>query len=104
MRNKVIRVIYRWSVDADRRGAFIDWWREGTLQIRSTREGALGSTLLGSTTDDACFAAVARWRSMEDLEAFWNEGRPEFPGSRLDSVEIFEELDDLTEVGGARAQ
>jgi hypothetical protein len=60
-------------------------------------QGPWGSTLLAPTTDDAHLAAVARWRSKEDIEAFWADpGGSDFDGAELLSVEIFEEVDDLT--------
>jgi heme-degrading monooxygenase HmoA len=93
----MIRVIYRWRVDPDRREEFAAWWHAGTLRIRSTRPGALGSTLLAPSTDVLQFAAVARWRSREDVEAFWAEpGGSPFDGAELISTETFEEVDDLT--------
>jgi heme-degrading monooxygenase HmoA len=93
----VIRVIYRWQVDPDRREAFVDWWHEGTLRIRSTRHGALGSTLLEPNNDPSHFTAVARWRCREDLETFWADTDGSvFDGAELVSTEIFEEVDDLT--------
>jgi antibiotic biosynthesis monooxygenase (ABM) superfamily enzyme len=96
----VIRVIYRWRVDADRRADFVSWWHEGTLRIRSSRPGAMGSTLLRPDADDTHLVAVARWKTVKDLEAFWEDpGGSDFPGAHLESVEILEELDDLT-IGG----
>jgi heme-degrading monooxygenase HmoA len=93
----MIRVIYRWRVDPDRREEFAAWWHEGTLRIRSTRRGALGSTLLAPNNDVLHFVAVARWRSWEDLEAFWAvAGGSPFDGAELISTEVFEEVDDLT--------
>jgi heme-degrading monooxygenase HmoA len=93
----VIRVIYRWRVESNRREAFVDWWHEGTLRIRSARHGALGSTLLEPSDDPLHFAAVARWRRREDLEAFWADPDGSvFDGAELVSTEIFEEVDDLT--------
>jgi heme-degrading monooxygenase HmoA len=97
----MIRVIYRWSVDTDRRADFVSWWHDGTVRIRSSRPGAMGSTLLRPVTDDTHLMAVARWKSREDLEAFWeNPGGSDFQGAVLESVEILDELDDLTIGGG----
>src|ERR1700681_683599 len=93
----MIRVIYRWRVDADRRADFATWWHEGTFRIRSSRPGALGSTLLAPPKGDPHLVAIARWRSQEDLEAFWADpGGSEFQGAELKSVDIYEEVDDLT--------
>ena len=93
----MIRVMYRWRVDQERREDFAMWWHEGTLRIRSSFDGALGSTLLAPKDDDAHFVAIARWRSGDDLESFWaNPGGPGFDGAELESVEVFEELDDLS--------
>ena len=93
----MIRVIYRWHVDANRRTEFMSWWHEGTIRIRSTQPGALGSTLVAPTTDASYLMAIARWRSEEDLHTFWeNPGGSNFEGATLESVEIFHELDDLT--------
>ena len=99
----MIRVLYRWRVETSRRPAFATWWHDGTLRIRSAHPGALGSTLMAPSTDDAQMVAIARWRSRQDLEAFWAEpGGSPFEAAELQSVEVFDELDDLT-VGGPPA-
>ena len=93
----MIQVIYRWRVDPGRRKSFAAWWHEGTVRIRSTFPGALGSTLLAPTTEASHFVAVARWRSIEDLEAFWADaGGTPFDGAELVSAEVFDEVDNLT--------
>jgi heme-degrading monooxygenase HmoA len=97
----VIRVIYRWHIDADRVADFATWWHDGTLRIRSTQPGALGSTLFRSQDDEDCLIGIARWESTEQLTSFWDRMSPlEFPGAILQSLEILEEVDHLTlEVG-----
>jgi antibiotic biosynthesis monooxygenase (ABM) superfamily enzyme len=93
----VIRVIYRWSITPDRQADFAGWWHETTLRIRATQPGALGSTLLRSTDDQAGLIGIARWQSLEELTAFWERMSPlEFPGAELNSLEILDELDHLT--------
>jgi heme-degrading monooxygenase HmoA len=93
----VIRVIYRWRLESTRRADFATWWHEGTLRIRSTQPGAMGSTLVRSTEDDDCLIGIARWQDTDALTAFWERMSPlEFPGAVLESLEILEELDHLT--------
>jgi heme-degrading monooxygenase HmoA len=90
-------VIYRWRVDRERHADFATWWHDGTIRIRSSRPGALGSTLLAPTGDDDHLVAIARWRSKDDLDSFWADpGGSAFAGAELESVEILEELDDLS--------
>ena len=95
----MIRVIYRWSVEASRRNDFLRWWHDGTVRIRSTYAGALGSILLAPVDDSDHLVAVARWRTREDLESFWADpGGPEFDGALMEAVEILDEVDDLNVV------
>jgi hypothetical protein len=92
----VIRVIYRWHVEADSEDSFLHWWHEGTLAIRRDRAGALGSTLLRSHDGTSSFTAVARWQSRAELESFWAASTAQaVPGVELAAVEIFDEIDDL---------
>jgi len=93
----VIRVLYRWQVPAAKRDAFAAWWHAGTLRIRAERAGAMGSTLLRPLDDADHMVGAARWRTREDLEAFWaSAGGDGFDGARLVATEVLEEVDDLT--------
>ena len=93
----VIRVIYRWHVDADRHVDFARWWHEGTLRIRAAQPGSLGSTLCCSDADPDVYIGIARWRSRQDVEAFWTvSGSVSFDGAELESVELLDELDNLS--------
>jgi heme-degrading monooxygenase HmoA len=101
----MIRAVYRWSVPPDRRADFAAWWHHGTLRIRSTRSGALGSILLAPVDDADHLVAIARWRSRRDLEAFWAEpGGDPFEGASLVSAEVLDELDDLSVPGDGPAR
>ena len=93
----MIRVIYRWSVPPEAESDFLTWWHDGTMSIRNSHDGAMGSTLLRSTEAPTTFVAVARWRSREHLARFRRTAgvRP-FAGATLETIEVFEEIDDLT--------
>lgn len=93
----MIRVIYRWQVQPGAESAFLTWWHDGTMSIRSSHEGAMGSTLLQSTEAPTTFVGVARWQSPADLARFRRTAgvRP-FPGATLETIEVLEEIDDLT--------
>ena len=93
----MIRVIYRWKVQSGTESDFISWWHEGTMSIRRSHEGAMGSTLLRSREAPTAFVAVARWKSHEHLARFRRTaGALRFPGATLETIEILEEIDDLT--------
>lgn len=93
----MIRVIYRWYVPPDRHDEFLRWWHDGTLRIRSEHPGAMGSTLCDPTSSGDRVVAIARWRSREALEQFWQHpGGSGVEGVDMESVEILEELDHLT--------
>ncbi|MGH9018826.1 MAG: antibiotic biosynthesis monooxygenase family protein [Acidimicrobiales bacterium] len=97
----MVRVIYRWRVEQARHDEFASWWHDGTLQIRATHPGAMGSTLLrpadGTAGGDGIFVGLARWQSMDHLTAFWARVNPlQFTGAVMESLEILEEIDHLT--------
>lgn len=93
----MIRVIYRWQVRGDLHDEFRAWWHDGTVQIRNSHSGALGSTLLHSHDVPGQLVGVARWASLDALMAFREMvGSLRFPGAELVSMEILDELDDLT--------
>lgn len=95
----MIRVIYRWSVDATEAETFVDAWSAATQRIRAEQPGAMGSTLLRPSDTENSFVAVARWRRREDVEAFWAQGSASAKpllGGTLNSIEILEEIDHMT--------
>ncbi len=93
----MIRAIYRWQLDPECEGAFASWWHQGTVRIRSSQPGAMGSTLLRTDSDPCQWVAIARWESVQALTTFWNDsGGPQFEGADLVSVEVLEEVDHLT--------
>ena len=97
----MIRVIYRWRVRPGRHAEFIPWWHAGTLRIRESEPGALGSTLCQSSEDREVFVGIARWEERQHVEAFWKRaGNVGFEGAVLESMEVIDELDDLTLGGG----
>jgi heme-degrading monooxygenase HmoA len=93
----MIRVLYHWRVSPEAAAGFPGWWHDGTVHIRSSNRGALGSTLLRSHDDPSLFVGVARWESVETLESFRQAmGTIQFDGAELESIQVFQELDDLT--------
>jgi heme-degrading monooxygenase HmoA len=93
----VIRVSYRWTVDAATEDQFIDAWREATERIRAHEPGALGSTLLRPANAPNTFVGFARWQQRENVEAFWASGNATpLPGATLESIEIMDEIEDMT--------
>ena len=92
----MIRVVYRWRVERGREEDFATWWHDGTIRIRQSQPGSLGSTLCRSTKDSEVFVGIARWQNRQDVEAFWGQASDVgFDGAVLESVEVMEELDDL---------
>lgn len=93
----MIRVIYRWKVQPGAESAFLTWWHDGTMSIRSAHDGAMGSTLLRSSESPTTFVAVARWKSQEHLARFRRAADVRrFAGATLETIEVLEEIDDLT--------
>jgi heme-degrading monooxygenase HmoA len=56
----MIRVIYRWQVQAGQEDAFARAWSRGTRTIRATCKGAHGSVLLRSQRAPAEFLGIAQ--------------------------------------------
>ncbi len=97
--SRTIRVIYRWRVERQRWDDFAAWWHEGTLRIRASHPGALGSTLCQPAQDDEHLVGIARWKSEDDLVRFWGDvaGDSQFPEAVLESTEILGEIDNMVE-------
>jgi hypothetical protein len=78
-------------------GLSLAWWHDGTMSIRSSHDGAMGSTLLRSAEATMEFVGVARWKSQEHLARFRRTADTlRFPGATLETIEVLDEIDDLT--------
>ena len=76
-------------------------WEKATTRIRESAEGARGSVLLQNHQDSTEFVTIARWDTIEQWQAFWNDpSRTEMQdmhalAERL-SADAFDELGDYT--------
>ena len=98
----MIRVIYRWQVQAGQEETFVRAWSRGTRTIRTTCKGAHGSVLLRSQRAPAEFLGIAQWESLQDCRAFWRRPHPDPEAFRVVAAtatflsrEICEEIQDL---------
>lgn len=98
----MLRVVYRWQVEAGKEKVFAKAWAQGTKAIRLKIKGARGSLLLQKRTDPPTFVGIARWLSLEDWKAFRRGKRPSPQAFRMAkkvstllSVETFHEVRDL---------
>jgi len=98
----MIRVIYRWKVQAGQERAFVRAWSQGTQAIRATCKGAHGSVLLHSQREPSEFLGVAQWETLEDCQRFWRGPSPDPEAFRIVAAtgkfvsrEICDELQDL---------
>ncbi len=98
----MIRVIYRWKVQAGQENAFARAWSQGTRTIRATYKGAHGSVLLRSQREPSEFLGIAQWDSLEDCQVFWRSPHPDSEAFRIVSEtgtflsrEIGDEIQDL---------
>ena len=97
----MIRVIYNWLVDVEKQDLFTETWKSTTNKIHKTVHGAQGSFMLKNTENPKEIKTIARWDSIEDWRAFWQNNTPSQMqalhklGQRI-SVETYEEIDDYT--------
>lgn len=97
----MIRVIYRWKVEAGKEEQFRAAWKKATTTIRDQNPAARGSFFLQNHQDPTELLTVARWDSFEDWQAFWKgsppaDMQPMRQLAELVSSESFEEIEDHT--------
>ncbi|MCG6264842.1 antibiotic biosynthesis monooxygenase [Vibrio vulnificus] len=97
----MFRVIYEWRVPVDKMDEFQKVWRSTTDSIHHTVEGALGSFMLNSFEKPEKVLTIAKWRSRQDWELFWENSNPEKMHKMREiaegiSVESFDEIEDRT--------
>lgn len=68
-----ILVISRWRVRCDRETAFMQAWTRLTAIARDTQPAAGGNLLLPCQDNPREFVTIARWRSLEDWQNFWQD-------------------------------
>ena len=66
----MIRVIYRWKVQDENRGAFRSAWEKVTTTIRANTHGARGSVLMESCDDPTEFVTIAHWDRLDQWQSF----------------------------------
>lgn len=100
----MVRVVYRWKVQAGEEEIFVRAWTRGTRAIRDTVKGARGSLLLRNQNDPSEYIGIARWDTIEDCRAFWESEPPDAEAfevasavSTLLSRTIYDEVLDLTQ-------
>ena len=97
----MIRIIYSWKVEPENLDLFIETWKRTTNKIHEEVKGARGSFMLQNEEDSKVIKTIARWDSLNDWKAFWQDSKPSQMQSMHDlgervSVEIFREVDDFT--------
>lgn len=94
-------VIYKWFVEPEKFDDFRLVWSDTTELIHETVEGAMGSKLFRSASDERIVITIARWRSLAEWRSFWEDSSPsQMKGMNLlaekVSVEVYEDIVDRT--------
>ena len=99
----MVRVGYRFRIDPERLDEFRAAWREATEHIRSTYDGARGSTLLIDADDPTQALLFALWESRDHWQASRDDAPPT-PAELVmrdigtfEGVTFYEVLDDLAD-------
>lgn len=97
----MIRVIYRWQVEAENMSQFRREWSIATNKIHDTVPGALGSFMLQDSERPNQILTIAKWDSKASWQAFWDmQNPPEMEKMRelgkYLSATAYDEIDDFT--------
>ena len=66
----MIRIIYRWKVEPERKEQFVTAWRSATRAIHAETPGALGSFCLENIGEPDELLTVALWRTEQHWRDF----------------------------------
>lgn len=96
------RVIYNWHVTPNNQESFIAAWKAATNTIHQSVPGAKGSFMLKNIENQMDIKTVAKWDSLEDWKAFWDNRNSTQMQSmhlfgKLISTEKYLEVDDYTQ-------
>lgn len=97
----MFRVIYEWLVPQENLEEFKIVWARTTDSIHQSINGAMGSVMLQASDNSLRIFTIAKWKSKEDWEVFFENRNPQKMlemrqlAERI-SVQSFYEIEDRT--------
>src|SRR5258708_3919661 len=88
----MVQVVYRAKLSDLGEESLARSWRQAVSAVCKKTKGALGGTLLRTTSEPYEYVIVTRWESVEAWRDFWSHGPPEPQGDPARN-EILVEID-----------